>query len=179
MAVGDTNLQSCTITLKIAAVLNKELDLSTPDDTLSISDVVKLSDGTGAENGNQMWHDTRTLATGASENLDLAGVLTNAFGDTVTFAKIRVVYIRNNSTASSLLVGGAASNAWFPFLVDSSDKIKLQPKSTNYVSDFVMTAPGTAGFAVTAGSADQLKIEHGAEASASLTYTIVLIGENA
>ena len=175
-----TNLGSCSITTAIKSVLNKTLDLSTPDDNLSMSLQMKLSDGTGEEAGNQMWHDQRTLALSGSDSLDMYGVLTNFAGETVNFAVIRALILVNRLlNTSSLEYGGAASNAWYPMFKNSSDIGVIPLPGSTYPAWICLTAPDASGFPVGAASADILKIAHGGEASADITYDIILIGEQA
>jgi hypothetical protein len=172
-------LTTCNLKVTLGATLTSPLDLSTPDDALNQNKSVVLSNGTGAESGDQTWHDRRTLTTGASETLDLYGTLTNAFGATVQFNMIRILWIINNSTASTLQIGGAAANAFSPMFANSSDILVLRPSGATYPAMVALTAPDATGYDVTSGTADQLKIAHGGENSASLTYDIILIGEQA
>lgn len=147
------------------------LDLLTATASFSIDKGDSLADGTGAvDTGDLMWSDTRTLAT-TSENLDLAGSLTNAFGATVTFARVKAVLIHNKSTTvgQTVTIGGAASNQFLLF-TDASDKYTLGPNGV-----FLIWEPSAAGKVVTAGTGDSLKIE----TSASITYDIVIIGSSA
>ena len=51
----------------------KTLDLSSVVDSDNKQIRESLDFGTGAGKANQVWHDTRTLAASASEDLDLAG----------------------------------------------------------------------------------------------------------
>ncbi len=147
------------------------LDLSTPRDTLTMSDRKAITNGTGADQANLVWHDQRTLASGANEELDLAGGLTDAYGGTVTFAKIKAILITNPDTASTLIIGGAAANGWTAMFADSTDKIVIRPGGR-----FYMEAADATGLAVTAGSGDLLKIEHGAESSVAIDYKIAIAG---
>jgi len=173
-------LQKCTISSQITAILTNALDLSTPDDTLSLSRKMDLTGGTGVGKGDQLWHDTRTLTTGANEALDLYGGLTNGLGQTVNFNTIRAVVIVNPSTVNTLIIGGAAANAWGSMFADDSDKLVLRPSaSTTSLSFVILAGPDATGYDVAAGTADQLKIEHGGEDSTSTAYQIVLIGEQA
>src|SRR3990172_2186336 len=67
-----------------------------------------FADGsTGANVSNLLFSDKRTLAA-TSEELDLAGVLLDAFGRVLTFTTIRAMVIRNTnvSPAALLKVGG-------------------------------------------------------------------------
>ena len=127
-------LQQGSFTTQITAILTNALDLSTPDDTLSISRKMSLTGGTGVGKGDQLWHDTRTLTTGASETLDLSGVLTNGLGATVNFNTVRGIAIINPSLTSTLEYGGAAANTWFPMFKDASDigVIRMSASTTSF-----------------------------------------------
>jgi hypothetical protein len=173
-------LQTGTITTQLTAILTNALDLSTPDDTLSLSKKMTLTGGTGVGKGDQLWHDTRTLTTGATETLDLYGSLTNGLGQTVNFNTIRGMVIVNPSTTSTLEYGGAASNAWAPMFKSATDiGVIRMSASTTSLAYVIYTAPDATGYDVTAGTADQLKITHGGEDSISTSYQIILIGEQA
>src|SRR5688572_14836683 len=84
---------STELSVRLAGTLTSSLDLSTPADALVHATKMILTSGTGANQADMMWHDTRTLGASASENLDLAGSLTNAFGTTQTFARIKMVLV--------------------------------------------------------------------------------------
>ena len=102
-------LNSCTVTVQLNSTLQNPLDLSTPADAFTKQYQDSLTNGTGANQGNRVWHDQRSAAA-APDDLDLAGSLTDAFGATVTFAKIVGIFIKNNSTTTAevLSVGGDA-----------------------------------------------------------------------
>jgi len=158
MAIGDTNLSSCTLKVNLSSILQKELDGRNAEDSVSQNRTIKLSDGTGAaEVGDQQWSDYRSLATGASESLDLAGVLTNAFGATITFNTIRLLLIENTSTASSLIIDGTVANSWTGFL-DANGTITIRPSGSNYPSLLCVSGVDSTGMDVTAGSVDILKL---------------------
>lgn len=143
----------------------------TPTWSFSIDKGDSLSNGTGAvDTGDLFWTDTRTLAA-TTENLDLAGGLTNAFGATLTFARIKGLLIHNKSTTAghTLTVGGAASNA-FVLFSDTTDKYPIGPNGL-----FFIWEPSAAAKAVTASTGDILKIE----SSHSFDYDIVILGASA
>lgn len=130
-----------------------------------------FANGTGAEQINQVFADTRTLAASTSESLDLAGGLTNALGATVTFTKVKAIaVIADSGNGDNIEVGGAATNAVINWVGDATDVINVPAGGI-----FLITAPGLAGFAVTAGTGDLLKINN-ADAGASGTYTIIILG---
>jgi len=163
-----------TLSLSLRATLTNTLDLSTPKDDLSYAFADALSQGTGLDAGDVLWHDTRTLTATTSENLDLAGSLTNGLGTTVTFAKVKAIIIVNKSTTAgyNLDIGNATSNGWTTMFGGSTHTIKVGPGGC-----FANWNPSLAGFAVTAATGDQLKINNGN--AASVDYDIVIIGTSA
>ena len=160
-----------TIKLAIQAALRRSLDLATAQDPLHFTRTVTLTDGTGANQADQSFHDQRTLAGSASEELDVAGSLADAFGETVTLARVKVLYLKNLSSADKLIVGGSAANALGLF-GDSSDKLELRPGGL-----LLVTAPDADGIEV--GANDKLKMAHSGDSTANLDYEIVIIGATA
>ena len=162
---------STTITVQVQATLTKAMDMGTAQDPLSLTRTVSLADGTGADQADRSFHDQRTLAASASEELDVAGVLTDAFGTTVSLARVKALLVRNLSADDSLLIGGAAANALGLF-ADASDVLKLRPGGI-----FLVSASDVDGVAV--GADDKLKMAHSGDTTTSLDYEIVLIGASA
>lgn len=160
-----------TIKVNVQATYTDPLDLVTAQDPLSFLRTISLATGTGASQADRSFHDIRTLASGANEALDLAGVLADAFGDTLTFVKVKAIYVKNLSTTDDLLIGGAAANALALF-ANSSDILQLRPGGI-----FLVSAPDADGIAV--GANDQLKLEHNADTTTSFNYEIVIIGTSA
>lgn len=136
--------------------------------------------GTGYGLVSDSWRDIRQLASGANEALDLSGSLSNAFGDVLLFSSIKLIIIENRGkpggTATdkglnSLIVGGAAANAWVSPFGAANDTITIRPGGR-----LVLEAPDATGYVVTAGTADQLKIAAGATDGNAVDYAIVLVG---
>lgn len=159
------------ISIGIRAELTGTADLSTPRDLLNYSFSQVLTSGTGASQADKLFHDTRTLTTGASEDIDLAGSLTDGFGQTITFAKIKLVLIRNKSTARTLTVGNA-TDALVNWVGAANDVINIGPGGVLF-----LMAPGTAGYAVTPDTADDIKILN--DSGSSCEYDIIIIGTSA
>lgn len=130
-----------------------------------------LQNGTGANQANRFYAATRTLAASASEELDLAGVLEDIFGEVLTLTKVKGIAVQADGGNTNLvLVGGAASNAWAAMFGDATDVLKVAPGGF-----FMLTAPDANGLAVTANTGDKLKIANSAGGS-SITYTIAIAG---
>lgn len=127
--------------------------------------------GTGAGLVDKEFDDERTLGDGSSENLDLSGSLVDAFGAAILFAKIKVLAIKNKSTTQTLSVGGAASLGFIAWVGDPTDVIKIGPGA------FALLICDPAGVAVTAGTADLLKIAN--SAGATCIYDIFIAGSSA
>ena len=154
------------IALTIYSLYTKSLDLSTPEDVISLARNIELSDGTGSGKANRHWSDERSLGSGANETIDLTA-LTDAFGRTLTFTKLKVIYIKNtSSTAAIIKIGGATNHV--DIFDNASDIMPIHPGG-----DFRWTFP-TTGLTITDSDSEDLKIE---SSGAAGTYEIVIIGE--
>lgn len=133
---------------------------------------VRLRDGTGANQANQMFTDTRTLAASATESLDLAGGVTNGLNVTVTFTAIKLIRIRAAAAnTNNVVIGGASSNAFVGPFVDATDKISIAPGGL-----FEILNPSAAGWAVTASTGDLLLVANSSSGT-PVSYTIEIVGE--
>jgi hypothetical protein len=149
---------------------DKVLSLSTVADRGSLTAKDDLAYGTGLNQADILWHDRRTLATEASEALDLTNALVDALGQTLTFSAIKGLLIQNRATEAGheILVGGG-SQAWASWLGASGDVVRIGPAGVLLVWN-----PSAAGYAVSDGSADQLRIENPSDAE--ISYDILLLG---
>lgn len=161
-----------SFTGSVQAVIRGDLvnagDLSSGKDILRTTLEDLFTDGTGLNQANNQFSDRRTLTTGANESLDLAGGLTNAFGVTLTFTKIKAIIIQALSTNTTDLTVSRPANG-LPFFAASGDALVLRPGGI-----FVLTDPSAAGITVTAGTGDLLNIANAAGASAF--YDIIIFG---
>lgn len=165
---------SAKLTAALAATLGGPLDLSTPVDPLDFSSVLNFATGTGVTSGNadMMWHDTRTLTASATEDLDFAGSLTNAFGVTQTFARIKAILVAAAAAnTNNVNVIRPAANG-VPLFLAASDGIPVLPGGMH-----LWVAPA-AGVIVTAGTGDLLTFTNSG-AGTPVTYSIIVIGASA
>lgn len=166
---------STSISGSVRTIINSSfvnaLDLASATDALQQTFNDAFTNGTGADKAQVQWHDQRSLASGATESLDLAGSLTSAFG-VVTFTKVKWLIIRvvTETTGYKLGVGGAAANQFINWVADSSDIVYIGAGGM-----LVLSSP-VDGFAVTAGTGDILKIANAAGGD-TITYDIIVIGE--
>lgn len=158
------------LTVRLAATLTNPLDLSTPTDALVQAARLIYTSGSGLNQANMSWHDQRTLTASATEDLDLAGSLSNAFGATQTFARIKLVMVAAaTANTNNVNVTRPASNG-VPLFLAASDGIPVRPGGV-----FLWAAPDATGVAVAAGTGDLLTFTNSA-GSTSVTYDVVIIG---
>lgn len=153
--------------------LSNALDLATASVPLDMTKTIRLATGTGANQADKIFHDTRTLAASGTENLDLAGVLVDALGATITFARIKAVVVAARDTNSNNVNVIREGTNGVPLFLALGDGIPVMPGGM-----FVWIAPGATGVVVTPGTGDLLTVTNSG-ASTSVTYDIVIIGASA
>ena len=132
--------------------------------TASRSPSITFTDGAGASAANKLYAATRTLS-GSSEDLDLAGVLADLFGGTLTLVRIKGLYIKNTGNAN-IVVGGDATNPWAT-LLNSTGTLTLPPGA------FILVGtPDATGWTVTAGTGDILQVA----GTSGQSYEIAILG---
>lgn len=160
------------LSLTLAWQYLQALDLSNVRDAGARNFDDALVQGTGLDQADLLWHDRRTLAGGASEELDLTGGLTaSVSGAALTFARVKGIVLKNRSLATdaTLSVGGAASQAFSACFGAGDDVLKIGPDGL-----VVLWNPSAAGYAVTDGSSDRLKFA--AAGAGSLEYDVLIFG---
>ncbi|MFD3835312.1 hypothetical protein ACFWWC_03520 [Streptomyces sp. NPDC058642] len=164
-----------TVAVSASGELTSALDLGTGRAQQILARKMVLGSGTGAGKADRIWSDRRTLAASATEDLDLAGVLLDAYGSAVTFARIKgLVIAAAAGNTNNVLVGAASGSPWAT-LLNSTGVLTLRPGAFVAVGTGLLDATA---YAVTATSADLLKIANSA-GSTSVTYDIEIIGASA
>lgn len=133
--------------------------------------VIEFENGTGVGKADLLYSARRTIAANSAGNIDLAGVLTDAFGAVITAAKVKLVYIKPVS-GQRVRVGGAASNAALLWFVDATDKLDVPLTGV-----FCMADP--TGWTVTAGTGDILGLANPAGSGADAVFDIIVLGASA
>lgn len=157
--------------LSFSAIYTEALDIESVKSTLAETLSKTWAEGTGNDQCNACFSDIRTLAASGTENIDLAGVLVDVFGQALTFTKIKSILVHAalaNNAANAVRVARPASNG-FPFFVAAGDAIDLPPDGKFY-AEFPK-----AGIAVVAGTGDLITITNTAGTN-SVDYLIVLFG---
>lgn len=145
-------------------------DLGSPKMPVNIEKLLTLVAGTDATNkANVLFSDTRTLAASATEDLDLTGSLTDAFGSTISAAEIVAIFISAASgNTNNVQLTRPASNGFIgPFLA-AGDGVAIKPGEW-------LPLISQSGWAVTASTGDLLTFTNSGSGT-SVTYSIVIVG---
>lgn len=161
---------SATIRAGIKAEHTKALDLGTATYDLNHTLDFALSSGTGAGQADLMFTDIRTLAASGTENLDLAGSLTDAYGATLTFVEVRAVLFKADSGNTNDVEITQPSSNGVPLFLAAGDGIALGPGGV-----FLWACPADASVTVTASTGDLLTVTNGSSGT-SVTYQVVILG---
>jgi hypothetical protein len=162
------------IKLEVVATQTNALDIVSGQASIDYRKEFTWADGTGADQANRIFTDQRTLSASATEDLDLAGVLTDAFGATLTFAEVSAIIIyAATANTNNVLVGGAASAQFATWAGATNDVVVVRPGGL-----LVLVARDATAYAVTATSADLLKIANSA-GSTDVVYDIIIVGRSA
>jgi len=158
------------LSLRLQTHRQNPLDLVTPRADMDLLVSRSLASGSGAGQADDDWSDERTLAGAANEDLDFAaGGLTNAFGQTVTWARVKgILVVADPTNTTNLTVKPGASP--LPFLTGTTPALAVLPPG----GVFLLWVPSAAGILVTGGTGDLINVANAAGASAK--YRIVVLG---
>lgn len=168
-------MPSLNTTLRV--LLNADLvgagDLVTPTSNLRYKHSKNLATGTGSSQADKIFHDTRTLAASANEDLDLAAGINDPFGVALTFAKVKMIVIAAApGNTNNVVIKPAASNGFTGPFGAAAHTQTLPPGGI-----YVATAP-VSGWTVTASTGDLLNIANSG-AGSSVTYDVIIVGTSA
>lgn len=122
-----------------------------------------LSDGTGANQAQVAWSDSRTITAGGSDTFDLAALQDDR--GTVTFSAIKIMFLRNTGSGQLDWSGGGWGGGPFDDVSTSNVFIKAG-------AVMLLAAPSADGYAV--GATPQTVV---LSSTPGTTYDILLIGE--
>jgi hypothetical protein len=160
---------STSINVSINASLSEAFALGTRSAPLDYLRAFNFSDA----QADKVWSDSRELEPSATENIDLAGVLTDAFGSALSFARVRAFAIYADATNEhSVQVTRPAASGVAIQLVPGSG-FAIRPGGL-----WLLTDPGAGGYVVTPGTADLVNIGNSG-AVALVRYDLILVGASA
>jgi len=162
-----------TIRALISATEETALDLGTRKFPVEVARAISLATGIGNGQADTIFSDQRTLGASAAEDLDLAASLIGAFGNTLTFVKLKVLLIyAAAANVNNVRVTRPATNG-VPLFLAASDGIDVRPDGL-----FLFACKDATGVPVTAGTGDLINIANSG-AGTSVVYDIVIIGTSA
>jgi len=160
---------TATIDLHIRAKQEGTAGLGTPGVLVDIQSTREFSQGTASvDQTNVLYQATRTLAASTGEDLDLAGLLTDALGATISAAEVTAIYVEAHAAnTKDVAVTRPASNG-IPLFALASGGVNVGP------GDFFLLT-SRKGIAVTAGTGDLIHVANSG-AGSSVTYDVVIVG---
>ncbi len=167
-------LQNTRYSLTVAGDLTTALDLASAITSLNFVRGQGLDSGTGANQADRIFHDSRPIAPSANDDLDLAGVLLDPYGVAITFARIKGIIISSPAAnLNNITIGNATTNGFISWVGAAAHTITLKPGGL-----FALFAPDAVAYTVTPATADILRITNAAGVN-TVNYDIVLIGASA
>lgn len=155
----------------ISATESGALDLSTLRNDLAQSVSKQWADGTGNDQVNALYADRITLTASGTQDIDLAGVLTDAFGVALSLTKVKAVFFHasiNNNVANAVRVTRPASNG-FPLFIAAGDGVDLPADGKLYIEW------PKAGVAVVAGTGDLITLTNTAGTN-TVDVDVIILG---
>jgi hypothetical protein len=133
--------------------------------------------GAGANQFSEIYCAVRTLSASSNETLNLYGSLTDPFGNTISFARVKSITFELLTTstgasanASSITWEGGVSDPWVGPLGGTTPTVNVL--SGGYSA---FATPGATGWVVTSGSVENIKVVNNDSGNAA-TYRITVIG---
>lgn len=168
-----TEIISTLMKLTLNGGLSKGMDLGDTKYTFDKQASSRFTHGAGALQANNVFSDTRTIAAESTDALDLAGTLTNAVNETITFASIKGLYVfAHAANTADLKMGGDATNPFDTIFDTGFDDAVILIKPGTW---WAFCNPNAAGYVVTASTADILQFANAG--LAAISYDIVLLGD--
>lgn len=147
-------------------------DLGTPLIDVPALAATIFNTGTGEYQSDLVFSDVRTLAPSATEDLDVIGSLTDAFGTTINMLKVTAVIIYADPTNTNNVVVGNATQPVSLGFGAATHTWAVPPGGW-----FSVGAP-EAGWTAGAGATDDIKILNSAGGT-SVNYTVIILGRTA
>jgi hypothetical protein len=166
-------LDNTTLSVAFGATLNNALDFQLATAPITYAQSLGFSSGTGANQADRIFADQRTIAASGTDDLDLAGVLLDALGATITMARLKGLIVKASAANTNNVVMGVGTNPITTILGGTTPTLNIRPGGL-----LALFAPDAVGYLVTAATADVLRFANSG-AGTSVTYDVVLIGASA
>jgi hypothetical protein len=162
---------SLELITRIKGLLQAEGDGGTAALTVKEGQSLRIADGTGAKQANGIYIDDFSIAASSSTTIDLSGSLEDRLGNPLVFTAVKaIMVIAAAANTNDIVIGDGSAPFVGPF-DDGTATVSVAPGG-----QFMVANPSAAGWAVTATTADELKLANSGSASA-VAGTIVIVGE--
>jgi hypothetical protein len=167
-------LDSQLFSLVIQGTINNALDLQLATAPINLARSQAMATGTAANQADRIFADTRTIAPSGTDDLDLAGVLTDAIGTVLSLARVKLLYVAASAAnTNNVIVGAAGANQFINWVGAATHTVNVRPGGALF-----LIAPDVTAYAVTAATGDILRVANSG-AGTSVTYDIVIVGSSA
>ena len=140
--------------------------VTTVAETFSTLLLWNFTSGTNAHQMNQLWRQRSSVAASGTNEINIAGGITNAFGEVLTMSEVRMmIFSLETNQLNNISIGGAAGTPFSTWLGDASDKLVMRPGGF-----FLLTAPDATGYAVSTNSL--IRITN--EGTNAITYDVYI-----
>jgi len=167
-------LNNGTIEININILSQTVGDLETAISPFNYSASIPLTFGTGNNQAEQGWTDTRTVTAGNNDDIVLSS-LTNLLGQSIAFTNVHFIMVHNkNSTASNVLFINTTGPAqpWVYWINGESYVRGGYSSGVTSGGIAIGWAPDSFAYVVTAG--DTIRITN--PGASDITYDIVIVG---
>ena len=158
---------STKLNVQLDAILQNLVGVANVQANLSRGQLTVLTSGTGANQADKVYSETKSAA--AAYDVDLAGVLLDAYGVVITFARVKaIVVIADPNNVGNVIVGNAAANAFGAPFGAVTHTVNVRPGGV-----LAMLAPDVTAWPVTAATADILRF---APSSGTVVFDFAIVG---
>lgn len=168
-------LSNTSLLLRLLSTPTRSIDLQTGEAPLTFQRGYNFANGVVDGQADLLWTDRRTINASSNDDLDLVGTsLQDAFGQTVSFARVKGIFVVADPTnINDVVIGNAAATQFVGPFGAAAHTIKVQPGQF-----FAICAAGATAWPAVGGASDLLRIANGG-AGTSVTYDIAILGASA
>lgn len=158
------------IRIDVRSRVQEQRGIFTFDQTISKKFDLALTDGTATGKANRVYSAEVTLASGATQDVDLSGALEDILGEALAFVNVRLIAMQAHATnTTNVTIGNDAAAFVGPFGAGTHTLV-LKPGD-------IFVVGGRTGYVVTATTADILQFTNAAGAQAKVD--LVILGTDA
>lgn len=141
----------------------------------NINLTLSTTPGTGATQADLLYVGGGSIAASGTLNLDLAGVLTDIFGTTLTFVRVKqfTILLQPGATQATSVLVGNGTNPFINWVGAGAHTVRIRAGAGG--GGLGLGTNDATGYAVTASTGDVLKIVN-EDASNAAVYQIAISG---